>query len=73
MQPKVTCCVRRTYDRLWKEAMEELVDLAREEDPFESKTRKVKEQLGGARLSQACLFSLAAMIVLLIPSNDNIH
>jgi hypothetical protein len=31
--------------------MEELVDLAREEDPLESKTRKVKEQLGGARLS----------------------
>ena len=53
--------------------MEELVDLAREEDPLESKTRKVKEQLGGARLSQACLYPLAVMIVLLIPSNDSIH
>ena len=48
--------------------MEELVALAREEDPLESKTRKVKKQLGGARLSQACLYPLAAMIYLLIPS-----
>lgn len=46
VQPEITCCVRRTYDRLWKEAMEELVALAREEDLLESKTRKVKKQLG---------------------------
>ena len=34
----ITC---RTYDRTWREAMEELVELSHSDDPSDTKTQKV--------------------------------